>query len=139
MPQAIREAAAGLDLSSRLFTTTTVVGSPAANAETIVASLTIPQDLVVASGVALVAWCAFTVGTSGVTADLKIRQTNASGSTVGDTGATTAAAATLVTRGCLGFDTAAVLPGQVYVATLTIGSGGAVSTVSAVRLFAVVI
>ena len=71
-----------IDLSSRWKRTSTVVASPAAAAETIIATLTISEALQQALGVELVAWCAFTVGTNGVSANLKIRQTDASGSTI---------------------------------------------------------
>ena len=122
------------DLQPRVFETTTVAASPATNAETTIATFTINNNVSILSGIHLVGWCAFTVGTSGVSATLKIRETGTSGTTVVTTGATTAVAGTLCTRTAVGFDPAAnpTIPGQVYVLTLTIGSGGATSTVSAV-------
>lgn len=127
------------DQSPRFAWTKTVVGSPQTNEEATVASLTITEDLAVAVGVEVFAWVAFTVGTSGVSANLKIHQTNSSGTTVVASGATTVAATNLKALDAMGLDAAPVLPGQVYIATLTIGSGAAASTVSAVYLRALVI
>ena len=87
----------------------------------------------------LFAWAAFTVGTSGVSANLKIRQTDASGATIAATGATTVTATNLEQLVAMGRDTAAVIPGQIYVATLLVGSGAAISTVSGVFLGALLI
>lgn len=139
MPIPIRETAASVDLSARIFQTTTVVGSPALAAETIIASLTITGDLAVITGVQLFGWFAATVGTSGVSAQAKIRRTNVSGTTIVDSGATTQAAASLFERGPQGFDAITAVNQQVYVMTLTIASGAATSTVSAVSLVAIVI
>jgi hypothetical protein len=138
-PEPIRLNAAGVDLSPRFVKSTTVVASPAAAAQTTIATLTIPSSLVQVAGVELVAWAALTVGTNGVSVDLKIRQTDTSGTTIADSGAVTATAANLITVSAHGFDTAGVLPGQVYVATLTVASGSAASTVSAVYLRALVV
>src|ERR671936_684160 len=86
-----------LDLSPRYKTSVTVAGSPALAAETTIATLTVTEDLAVALGVELVAWCAFTVGTAGDGANLKIRQTGPSGTTIAATGLVTATAANLMT------------------------------------------
>jgi hypothetical protein len=136
---AIREAVEGINLGGRVFHSTAIVASPTAATETIVCTLTINNDVAVMKAVYLVGWVAFTVGTSGVSADVKIRQTDASGTTKGDSGACTATAAALATRGVLAVDTAPTIPGQVYVLTLTVASAGADSTVSAVQLLAVVV
>lgn len=138
MADSIQQSARALDLSPRMVATTTVVASPALAAETIIASLTIPANLAVMSGVQVFGWAAFTVGTSGTTSNIKIRQTGTSGSTVAATGVLATAAATLNEQGAQGFDTAPV-GAQVYVLTLTVANGGAVSTVSAVSLFAIVV
>lgn len=135
----IRQTAASIDLSSRVVYSVTVAASPSAGTETTVATLTIPTSLAVASGVHLFGYAAFTVGTSGVSANLKIRQTDTSGSTIAATGATTVTATNLKTMTVMGVDTAATLPGQVYVLSLLIGSGAATSTVSAVYLCALVV
>ena len=134
--------AVGIDLSPRFFFTTTVVASPAAAAETIIASLTVSQSLAVATGVDLSGWAAYTVGTSGTAVQFRIRQTNVSGSVVGDTGALTGSqhgAAILSTDDVEGFDTAPTLPGQIYVLTMQVTAGAAISTVSAVKLRAIVV
>jgi hypothetical protein len=139
MPNPIQLAGAGVDLSKRIQETHTVVGSPATNAETIVASLTITDDLVVGRGVFLEAAVAYTVGTSGVSGTLKLRQTNTSGATIASTGALTIVATNLRSDAVQGVDASPTLPGQIYVVTLTIGSGAATSTVSAVSLFATIV
>ncbi len=132
----------GLDLSGRFFFTTTVVASPAASAETIIASLTIPANIAAVTGVDLTGWAAYTVGTSGSAVRFRIRQTDASGAIKGDTGALTGSqhgAAILSADDVEGFDTAPVLPGQVYVLTMQVTAGAAASTVSAVKLRAIVV
>jgi hypothetical protein len=142
MPTPIRQTALDHDLTSRFPSTSTVVASPADSTETIIASLTIPNfgDLAVVSGVRLNGFAAFTIGTAGVSGNLKIRETNASGTTVAATGIVNAgvwAATQLTTLVALGFDAA---PGvATYVLTLTVGSASGASTVSGVHLSAVVI
>lgn len=139
MPDPISRSGAGVDLSPRVVSTVTVVGSPAAAAETTVASLTITNDLVVGLGVFLFAYCSFTVGTNGVSGVLKIHHTNAAGATVGTSGAVTLVAANLASISVLGQDLVPALPNQIYIATLQIASGSATSTVAAVQLTAVVV
>lgn len=139
MPSPVYESALGLDLSPRVFKSTTVAASPAAGAETTICTLTVTGDLAVMLGVELVAWAAFTVGTNGVSGNLKIRRTDTSGSTIAATGATTQTAANLSQLSAHGFDANLTPNQQVYVATLTVGSGSAESTVSAVYLRAIVI
>jgi hypothetical protein len=141
MPDPIQYTARDLDLGPRLFRTLTVAASPAAAAETIVATLTITEDLAVSQGVYLFAQIGFTVGTNGVSARLRIKHTNASGATLGDTGAKTETAANLDALSCLGFDASPSSPttGQVYVATLILASASAASTVGSAALFALVV
>lgn len=136
MPNPIRMSGDAVDLSPRFKRTTTVAASPTDATETVIATLTITDDDVIASGIMLRGWAAYTVGTNGVSARLRIRATSVAGTVKGDTGALTAgiAAAALDARSVEGFDTAATLPGQVYVLTLTVGSASAASTVSAVAL-----
>ena len=139
MPQPIKDSIIFSDLSARFVETTTVAASPSGSAETVIATLTIPSfnDIAVVSGVRLLGWAAFTVGTSGVSANLQIKQTNAAGTVVVATGATTQTAAHLVELTAYGFDAA---PGVgVYALTLTVASGAAASTVSGLQLSAVVI
>ena len=141
MPQPIQYSAEHIDLGPRYFFSTTVAASPSGSSETTIATITVNGDLSMSKGIRLSGWAAFTVGTSGANANLKIRQTNTSGTTIAATGALTGgiAAGNLVAQDVDGFDTAGVLPGQVYVLTLTVGSGAAASTVSAVLLDAIVI
>lgn len=139
MPQPIRESVTFEDLSTRLLRYGTVDASPAAAAETVIATLTIPNfgDLAVVSGIQLRGWLAFTVGASGVSATLRIRQTNVSGTVVKSSGATTVTAASLLEMSISGFD---ATPGvSAYALTLTVGSAAAASTVSAVELSAIVV
>ena len=139
MPDPIRQNIVDHDLTVRFPFTTTVTGSPAAAAETIVATLTIPSfnEIAVVTGIRLRGWLAFTVGTNGVSARVRLKQTDASGTTVADTGLTTVTAANLLEMSINGTDLA---PGiGKYVMTLIIGSGSAASTVSAVSLAADII
>lgn len=140
MPAApIDVSAALVDLSPRFQSTSVVGASPAAGAETIIGTLTLADfgNLTVISGIRLHGFAAFTVGTSGVSATLRVRQTNVAGTVVATTGAVIAAATNLLAMNVLGLDAA---PGVgVYVLTLTVGSGSAASTVSALHLAAVVI
>lgn len=139
MPIPIRYDASTINLSPRFFHSETVAASPAAATETTICTLTCTGDLAVNAGAALEACCSFTVGTSGVSATLRLRQTGTSGTTIYNSGANTVTAGNLYTMGVQGFDSAIVMPGQVYVLTLTIGSGAAASTVSAASIFCTVI
>ena len=136
MPQPIRDNVLFTDLSARFQSTQTVGASPSAGSETIIATLTLAgfNDVSLVSGIRLEGWAAFTVGTNGVSANLKIRQTNVSGTTIVSTGAVTGgiSATNLVTLDVNGSD---ATPGVgVYVLTLTVTGGAAASTVSAVQL-----
>lgn len=124
-----------VDLSQRFGQSKTVAGSPALAAETIICSLTIPAGLTLASGVWVGGWAAYTVGTSGTAVTLRIRQTGVAGTLVVSTGALTKTAAQLFADDVQGFDAAAV-DGGVYVLTMQVTAGAAVSTVSAVQLLA---
>lgn len=139
MPVPIQYGGAAVDLSPRHKRTSTVTGSPAAAAETIIATLSLTNDVAVMSGIIVYGYCAFTAGTSGVSATLKLRQTDTSGTTLKTSGAVTVVAASLYDRAIVGFDASPVMPTQVYVMTLTIGSGSAASTVSAVELGALIL
>lgn len=133
-PQPIQYDSAHLDLSARFGFSKTVVGSPALAAITSICTVTVPGDLAVLTGINLEGWCAFTVGTSGVSAKLDLRQGSVAGAVVATTGLITVVAANLVTISVNGVDTVPVLPNQVYVLALTITSGAAISTVSAAQL-----
>ena len=135
-PEPIRRSAIDLDMSPRFTGTSTVVGSPALAAETIIASITLATfgDMVLTSGVRLSCFAAFTVGTSGVSATMRVRQTDVNGTVVQSTGALTVAAGNLYAPTMVCFD---AQPGKAtYVLTLQIGSGAATSTVSAVHMSA---
>lgn len=138
MPRPLTSGAAQIDLSQRHFYTETVAASPAAAAETTIATLTLSGDLAVAQCVALYGYAAFTAGTNGVGATLKIRQTDTSGTTIKTSGAVTVVAASLYDRFISGMDEAPGSVNQVYVLTLTVASGSAASTVSAVTFEAIV-
>ena len=132
----------GEDQTPRFVQTTTVVASPTDNTETIIASLTVSDNASPVVGIEVIAFAAFTIGTSGSAGNLKIRRTNASGTTICATGLVTAgvwAATQLAELVVVGFDTGPTLPGQVYVATLTITAGAAASTVSGLYLRAMTI
>lgn len=139
-PTPILFAAPFLDLSGRFVYSTTIVGSPSAASETTVAQVTIPDvgGLSVVSGVWLFGWVAYTVGTNGVSMNLKVRQTSTSGTTVVASGALTKTAAQLYADDVNSVDTSPV-GAQKYVLTMTVASGSATSTVSAVFLGALVI
>jgi hypothetical protein len=140
MPTPIQYSAAALDLSPRVFSSATVVASPADATETTVMSVTCPGDIAIVSGIIIMAWAAFTIGTNGVSANLKIRRTSAAGTMLTATGVVNegaTAATQLVYRYAQFFDTGPTMPGQVYVGTLTVGSASAASTVSAVSIIAI--
>lgn len=138
----ITVAGKGVDLSSRIQVTTTVSASPAAAAETVIGTLTLANftTLQVTSGIDLTGWAAYTVGTSGSAVRFRIRQTNISGSVIGDSGALTGSqhgAGILSADDCEGFDPA---PGVgVYVLTMQVTAGAAASTVSALKLRALIV
>lgn len=137
----IGETSSGLDLSQRTPLTTTVAASPSAATETIIAQFTMPGDIAVVRSVILNGWAAFTVGTSGTAVRLRIRQTNVSGTVVGDSGALTGgiAAGNLVVENVMGVDASPANTGQVYCLTLTVTAGAAASTVSAVEFYGIVV
>jgi hypothetical protein len=142
MPLPIQRDAINEDLSARIQQTTTVAASPAAAAETIIATLTISRfsDMAVVTGIDLSGWAAYTVGTNGTAVQLRIRQTNVSGTIVGNSGALTGSqhgAAILSADDVEGFD---ATPGVgVYVLTMQVTAGSATSTVSAVKLRGIIV
>jgi hypothetical protein len=139
-PTPIRETAEGIDLSPRVQRSTTVAASPAAAAETTVCSVTLTGDIAVVAGTALIAYVALTVGTNGTDVTVKLRRTDTSGTTVVSSGVLNApTAADLVSYSISGFDTGTVMPGQVYVLTVTVANGSAPSTVSAASIVAIVV
>ena len=145
-PVPITRSSDALDLTPRIYQSSTVVGSPAAATETIVCQITgIRGDIPLGVGVFLSGVVSFTVGTSGTAIRVRIRQgtTAGSGTVVADTGAITggvAAAALLsqdlqgVDSGVTGFGAPAVTS---YHMSLQVTGGAAASTVSATNLFAI--
>lgn len=130
--------ARGINLGSRIVASNTVAASPSGSSETTICTVTLPSDVQTFSKVILVGNANFTVGTNGVSVNLKIRQTDTSGTTISATGATTATAANLGSLSVIGTD-ASPAAGQVYVLTMTVASGSAASTVSAASLYAIVV
>lgn len=141
MPQPISYDSQRLDLTKRVQVYNTVDASPAAGSETVVATLTLTgwADTALLSGIDLSAWLAITIGTSGANLRVRIRQTSVGGTVKADTGALTGgiAAGNLVAQDVEGFDSGAGV--GVYVLTVTVGSGAATSTISALKLRAVLI
>lgn len=141
-PVPIRISSPEIDLASRFQGTSVIAASPADNTETIIATLILADfgNLSVQSGIRLHGWAAFTIGTSGTAANLRIRQTDASGTVIAATGAVNVgvyAATQLTALDVLGVDAA---PGIIkYVLTLTVTGGAAASTVSALHLSATIV
>jgi len=141
MPLPIQFDAQRMDLSKRVQVYSTVDASPAAAAETVIATLTLTgfADTAIISGAFLFGWAAYTVGTSGTTVQLRIRQTNVSGTVKANTGAMSGSqhgAGILTADDVNGFDTA---PVGTYVLTMQVANGAAASTVSALVLGAILI
>lgn len=139
MPVPFQQSAAVLDLSPRVFRTAAVVGSPPDGTETIIASVTLNQDIAITTGVLLLGWAAFTAGTNAIGGRLRLKRTDAAGATVKDAGAVTVVATKLYSPDIIAFDAFQAAPGQIYVMTLTMASGSAESTVSAVSLIALAV
>lgn len=128
-----------IDFTDRVFTDITVDASPAAAAETIIATTAGLVSPRAECSVLVVAFAAFTVGGSGTAARLRIRRTDASGATKADTDAVTATAGNKMALTAVGVDALGAAGGQVYVATLTVTAAVAASTVSNVTLAAIVV
>jgi hypothetical protein len=131
-----------IDLSGRVVKTSTVSASPSGSAETVVATTpAFDTSVPFVAGVIVMANLAYTLGTSAASCTVKLRQTNVSGATLYSTGAQTGGhntATQLVADDVMAFD-ASPASGQTYCVTLTVGSGAAASTVSAVQLIAIAI
>jgi hypothetical protein len=120
--------------------TSTIVASPAAASETIVAT-TGPIGLIYDGAAVFVWWfCELTIGTSGVSLNAKLRRGAALTSTLVNVGqARTVVAGNLVSfSGCY-VDNAAGASAPQYSLTLTVGSGAAASTLTDVMLLAAVL
>lgn len=127
-----------IDLTRRITKTSTVIGSPAAAAETIVAT-TPAVDAQLGYSLALVFFnLAYTIGTNGTACTVQIRQTAAlTGASKFTTGAQTGGhntATQLVADDVMAWDTS---PATQYTVSLQVTSGSAASTVSAVQGIAI--
>ena len=132
----------GVDMTPRIAVYTTVDASPAAAAETVIATLTIPNfaNIQVVSGVIVEGWAAYTVGTNGTAVQLRIRQTSVAGAIKANTGALTGSqhgAGILSADDVRGFDSGAGV--GTYVLTMQVTAGSAASTVSGLLLMATVL
>ena len=133
----------GLDLSSRVKQSSTIIGSPSAAAETVIATTpAFSADVAFSLGVFVTVEIAYTLGTSASACTVKIRQgTGTSGTVIYSTGAMTGGhntATQLVSDSAQGIDTAPAA-GQQYTVTLQVTGGAAASTVSAVSIVAIAI
>ena len=137
MPEPIRQTLLDHDLSPRIAVSTTVVASPSAAVETIIASVSVPSfgDVPIVSGVLIYGWAGFTVGTAGISGKLTLRQTSVAGTIVTTGPAVTMVAANVEELSLIGFDSGA--GASVYKLTLTVASANAASTVSVVGLVAI--
>jgi len=139
VPEPFRLSGQNVDLSPRVFRDASVDASPAAAAETVIATVSIGPDLGFGLGVLVIGYAAWTVGTAGVSANFRIRRDSLTGTIVKASGATTRTAAQLQHDTIVGIDTSPTFPNEVYVLTLIVASASAESTVSAVELVAVVL
>lgn len=141
MPLPIQRDSINEDLSARIQVTTTSPSNPSSAAETVILTLTISRftDMAVVSGIQVSGWVALTIAGSGVSLQLRLRQTSVSGTIIGNTGALTGgiAAGNLVAQDVEGFDSGAGV--GVYVLTGQVASGSGASTVSAAMLRATII
>ena len=148
MPYQFEYGAHIIDFGPRFFTSSTIVGSPAAATETIVCQITgIDSFLGVSKGVFLSGVISFTVGTSGTAVRVRIRQgtTAGAGTVVADSGALTGgvAAAALLSQDLQGVDTGVsggtAVAVTSYHLSLQVTAGAAASTVSQTNLTALVL
>lgn len=147
MPYSLLVNAQEIDFGSRFYTSSAIVGSPAAATETIVCQITgIDGFLAVAKGIFLSGVVSFTVGTSGTAIRVRIRQgtTAGAGTVIADTNALTGgvAAGNLLSQDLQNTDTnaagGAVPQVTSYHLSLQVTGGAATSTVSQVNLVAFV-
>lgn len=146
MPDPFTEDSRRIDLSSRFKSSSTVVGSPALAAETIVCQITgLDLTIPAATGVFLSGVASFTVGTSGTAIRLRIRQgtTAGAGTVVADTGAITGGVAqtNLLSQDLQGLDAAVAGAAAVssYHLSLQVTAGAAASTVTQTNLVLLIV
>lgn len=144
----IRFTALAQDLSPRVASSNTVVGSPATNAETVVCQITgLNTALTIVSGIWLSGGASLTVGTSGtaITVRLRTGTSAGAGTVIATSGALTGgvAAGNLLSQDIQGFDTntaaGTALTTTSYCLTVTVTGGAATSTVSQANLFALIV
>lgn len=138
-PQPIQQNAASLDLSTRFFQSKTVSASPPDDTITVVASVAVPQNLVIAAGAQLWAWFALTIDGDGSGLTVELRKTNAAGAVVATSGDVPVSAGDSTAFSINGFDTTPSTPGQVYALCVTVQDASGASTVSAVSLAVLVV
>lgn len=120
--------------------TNTIIASPATNAEVVVATTGAINQIYDGTPIVLFWFVEFTVGTSGVSANAKLRRGTTTGGTLINVGqAATVVAGNLVRFSGVYQDSPGAVAEQQYSLSLTIGSGAATSTVSDVALLAVVL
>ena len=131
-----------VDSGDRIQFSNTVSASPTGSAETVVASTpAFPANVPFSKGVQVSCELAYTIGTSGVSCQVRIRTgvTAGAGTVLYDSGAQTGGhntATQLVSDSAAYFHTTPVA-GQQYCVTLTIASGAATSTVTKVNITAI--
>lgn len=130
---------ARVNFQSAIFQSSAIVASPAAAAETIVAQVTLPVQLRADQTVLLFGMVAYIVGTSGTAGTVRLRRTSVGGTLIASTGALVVAATNPVAPIILAPDAPGAVSNQVYVLTLQVTAGAAVSTVSAVALYALAV
>jgi hypothetical protein len=126
-------------LQSSFFQSAAIVASPAAAAETVVASLTLPVQIRADQTVFLFGNPVYIVGTNGTAGTVRLRRTSVGGALVASSGALVVAATNPVAPILLAPDVPGFVANQVYVLTLQITAGSAASTLSAVALYALVV
>lgn len=138
-PQPIQQNAASLDLSTRFVQSKTVSTSPTGATIAAIASITVPQNLVIAAGAQLWAWFAVALDGDGSALTIELRKTNAAGAVVATSGAFDVVGGASAIYSINGFDTTPSTPGQVYALCVTVQDASGASTVSAVSLAALVV
>lgn len=137
-PQPIQQNAASLDLSTRFFQSKTVSASPPDDTITVVASVAVPQNLVIAAGAQIWAWLSVALDGDASAVTVALRKTNAAGAVVATSDPIVVAGAFGI-YSINGFDTTPSTPGQVYALCVTVQDASGASTVSAVSLAVLVV
>lgn len=124
-----------VDFSGRLYVSNTIIGSPAANGETAIATTPVVDGTLEYAKALVDATVAYTIGTSGSACTVQIRQgSGTAGASIFTTGAQTGGhntAGLLVSDEVSTYDLA---PAPQYTITLQITAGAGASTVSKVAI-----